>query len=370
MPFVGWHRDETGTITPLAGREAAIDAVRSGAGLTWVHFPSMDPDDAVLMQDGFGFHPLAVEDCVNPMYQSPKVDDFGDYLFIVLHGIDYEGSDESVQTAELNIFVGKTWVVSATLAPMALIDHIADHADRSLPPGADILAYTLIDALTDGILPAVERMMDVADLIEDEALANPNPALLEHLIRLKRSVIRLSRVMGPQREVLRIISRGGHALLGAGANEMFFRDVADHLARIDDLAHGLRERADHAVTTYHSALSIRQNETMRILAVVSSIFLPLTLLVGIYGMNFDHMPELGWRYAYFAVLGFIVVVVAIGMWVLFGRMLMGWGRDRIGDLVSFSLEPPLIADRMREAAHLRDRLLDATRAHHDPPGGK
>jgi len=368
MPFLGWHRDAAGVVTALSDREAATAAVRSGAGLTWIHFPSMDAADVALMEGGFRFHALAVEDCVSPLYQPPKVDDYTDYLFIVLHGIDYEGSGESVQTEELNVFLGRTWVVSATLAPMALIDEIAASVeDHGLAASADVMAYTLIDALTDGFLPAVERMAEVADLIEDEALANPNPAVLEHLIRLKRSIILLTRVVRPQRELINGMSRGAHSLLGGGANEMFFSDVADHLDRIEHLAEGLRERADHTVTTYHSALSIRQNETMRVLAIVSSIFLPLTLLVGIYGMNFDYMPELGWRYSHFVVLGVIVVVVGIGMWLLFGQLVTGWGRDRIGHLVSFSVAPRLVSDRMREAERLRNRLLEATRLRREPP---
>ncbi|MEX2031277.1 MAG: CorA family divalent cation transporter, partial [Dehalococcoidia bacterium] len=199
-------------------------------------------------------------------------------------------------------------------------------------------------------------MTEVTDLIEDEALANPNPALLEHLIRLKRSVMRMHRVIGPQRDLLAQISRGTYPLLG-NDSAMFFRDIYDHLLRLDDMTVNLRDRADHAVTTYHSALSIKQNETMRVLAIVASIFLPLTLLAGIYGMNFKNMPELDTQYGYFVVLGVIIVVVAGGTYAIFGRALMGWSRDRIGNLVSFALEPPTITETIHEASRLRSRVL-------------
>lgn len=357
--FIAIHRDDHGDARELRAIEEVVASVHGGAGLTWLHLRDLTRDDIPLLEDQLGLHPLAVEDCLNDDYQRPKVDDYEDYLFVLVHGIDYGRTDESVRTAELNLFVGRTWVISSSLVDMPALDAIADQVratPTALPASADLLAYTLIDALVDGILPVVDRMTEVTDLIEDEALANPNPALLEHLIRLKRSVMRMNRVIGPQRDLLAQVSRGAYPLLG-NDSAIFFRDVYDHLLRLDDMTVNLRDRADHAVTTYHSALSIKQNETMRILAIVASIFLPLTLLAGIYGMNFANMPELDSQYGYFIVLGVIVVVVAGGTYAIFGRALMGWSRDRIGNLASFALEPPVITETIREASRLRSRVL-------------
>ena len=142
---------------------------------------------------------------------------------------------------------------------------------------------------------------------------------------------------------------------------MLFRDIYDHQLWVGEQIFDLRERADHAVDMYHSALSIKQNETMRVLSIVASIFLPLTLIAGVYGMNFQHMPELGWHYGYFAVVGFMGLVVAGGTYVLFGRELLGWGRDRVGDLASFALEPPVIGEAVREAARLRSYVARPAR---------
>ncbi len=357
--FIAVHRPEVGDARVLTERADVVAAIRQRQGITWLHFPSLRPEDAGFLEEDLGLHPLAVEDCLSDEYQRPKIDDHGDYVFMVLHGIDYERTDESVRTAELDIFVGQTFVISSTLVDMGAVHHLAEQVSETpavLPATPAVLAYALVDALVDGIVPVVERMADVTDLIEDEALANPNPALLEHLVRLKRSVMRMARVTTPQRELIGQVSRGQYPLL-SGSTAMLFRDVFDHLLRVEDMTNGLRDRADHAVSTYHSALSIKQNETMRVLSIVASIFLPLTLLAGVYGMNFDHMPELGWEYAYFAVLGFMLVVIGVGTYILFGRALLGWGRDRIGDVTSFALEPPVITETLREAARLRTRLM-------------
>jgi len=373
--FVAVHRDPAGVARAFRQRDEVTAAFRSGVGVTWLHLTGITRDDIPFLEGELGLHPLAVEDSLNSNYQRPKVDDFGAYLFLLLHGIDYGRTDETVTTGELDLFVGPHFVVSTSLEPVPALTLLAEQMALEpdlLPANTALLAYTVIDALVDGILPVVDRMEEVTDVIEDGALSNPNPALLEHLIRLKRSVMRMERVISPQRQMLHDISRGSYPLLNNG-NELFFRDVFDHLLRLEDMISTLHDRADHAVSTYHSALSIRQNETMRVLAIVASIFLPLTLLAGIYGMNFEHMPELGWEYGYFVVVGFMLVVVAIGTYFLFGRALLGWSRDRVGHLVSFALEPPVLSEAIREASRLRTRVLDEaarlTRrdTQHDPP---
>lgn len=358
--YVAIHRDALGQQRELSTHGDVLQALDQRAGVTWIHLHRITPEDARMMEEDFGLHPLAVEDCLNQEYQRPKVEEYDRYTFVVVHGIDYEATAESVTTAELNIFVGENAVITSALVDMPAIDHLREEARRGrelLPETPSLLAYTLIDAIVDNTFPIIERMDDVTDLIEQEVLQNAHPALLAHLVNLKRSIMRLSRVTGPQGLLLGQLANGIHPRFRG--TEMLFRDIHDHQLWVSEQILDLRDRADHAVDTYHSVLSLKQNETMRVLSVVASIFLPLTLLAGIYGMNFQHMPELQWRYGYFVVLAVMLVVVSAGTYLLFGRALLGWGRDRIGHLVSFALEPPAVSEAVREAARLRSRVMRA-----------
>ncbi len=360
--YVAIHRDAHGAERELTDHAEVLKALRSPDGLTWIHFDRITAEGARVMEEDFDLHPLAIEDCINEGYQRPKADEYPNFTFLLTHGIDYVATDNVVTTTELNIFLGPSWVISSTLVDMPSVVHLLEEARVGrlpLPETPALLTYTLLDAVVDNILPVVDRMDEVTTLIEEEVLAHPNPALLEHLVNLKRSVMRLSRMTGPQAHLLGQIAAGALPRLADAG--VLFRDIHDHQLWIGEQISDLRERSNHAVDMYHSALSIRQNETMRVLSIVASIFLPLTLLAGIYGMNFDHMPELGWRYSYFVVVGFMIVIVLGGTYALFGRQVLGWGRDRIGDLVSFTLEPPVVGDAIREAARLRTRVLRSTR---------
>jgi magnesium transporter len=371
MPYDAFARDASGAVRRLETDDQVVAAFVSRSDLLWMHISAITPEDGVFLQQRLGFHPLAVEDCLSSAYHRPKVEEYGDTLFFALHGIDYERSGEQVETTELDLFVGETFVVSSTITYLPWCDHLLTQAEHLLARDAGSLAYTIIDALVDSVLPIVERMDEVAESVEDEVLERPAPALLDHIMRLKRSVAMVQRVMVPQREIAARAARGDYAVLD-GDNRVFFRDVADHLVRIEDLVGALRERSDYLVVTYHSALSLRQNESMRQLAVVASIFLPLTLLAGIYGMNFEHMPELGWEWGYFAVVGFMAVAILAGAVWLWGRAWLGWGRRSVSRVLSYAIDPLDTIDQMARGAAARAHMLESAwrpRPPHDPPEG-
>jgi magnesium transporter len=170
-------------------------------------------------------------------------------------------------------------------------------------------------------------MGDVADDIEEDAINNPRKETLEAILKLKRSTMRLHRVMTPQREIFNRLSRGEFRIISQDAM-IFYRDVYDHIMRIEELNMTIRERVDNALSTYLSSVANRQNETMRILSIVAAIFLPLSLLAGIYGMNFDYMPELGWHWGYFTVLGVMAIAIISITWWLWLRNVISLGRTR------------------------------------------
>jgi len=360
MTYVALYRDQSGTLHQDLDEERLTDALRDTAGMLWLHLSHFDDDDASLLERVFNFHPLAIRDCLDATYQRPKVDDYGDYLFVMLHGIDQEATYELVETTELDLFVGPNYVVSSSLGQLPGIERLVERTREQphrLERGAALMAHNVIDILVDEMAPTIDRMGEVADAVEEEALEDPRHHVMDAIMRLKRSALRVHRIVAPQRDVLQRLGRGEFAQLGPDVAP-YLRDVYDHLVRIEDLVQMLRERADNALTIYLSSVSIRQNETMRALSIVAAIFLPLALVTGVYGMNFDHMPELHWRLGYFGVLiGMAVYAAAIFYW-FWARTWIAVGRRRVRRILDFAVEPPLIREASTEAMRLREWVFD------------
>jgi len=345
MSVRSYYLDDLGAMLSGLSDAQMSEALASGKGLLWVDICETAEADGVLLSEVFKFHRLAIEDCIEPQIHPPKIDDYGSYIFLLVHGINHAaGETDVVETAELAVFIGPNYVVSNHNFPLFSVEAVVHHVEsdsRPLERGADFLAYLLIDALVDNILPTIDRLSDIADDVEEQAITTSNPATLQSIQRLRRSIRSIHRTMVPQRETLNRLSRGDFPLIRR-QTLVYFRDIYDHLVRIDDLNMNIRESADNAITTYLSAIANRQNETMKVLTVAGAIFLPLTLLAGIYGMNFEYMPELGWRYSYFVVIGFMLSVI-FGALGFFWRR--GWFRPR-----------PLPAHVLRPFAVEKDKL--------------
>ena len=325
-------------------QQVEIDQISSllatGNGLLWVDIEDTMSEDAQFLTDVFHFHPLAVADCVSKNIHPPKIDRFEDYLFFMVHGINYHTESDLVETTELALFLGENYVVTTHDLPsysVRAVQHMVEENNHLMRCGADFLAHTIVDALVDNVMPTIDRMRDVAEEIEEEVIHNPQHTTLDGIMKLKRSSLRVHRIMAPQREVLNRLSRGELPLIKAEA-QIFYRNVYDHVVRIEDLNQSILDRTDNALATYLSAVANRQNETMRVLSIVATIFLPLTLLAGIYGMNFEYMPELQWKWGYFTVLGVIGLVVLIVMWRFWASGWFAWGRRRVAWVRPFMVE--------------------------------
>ncbi len=321
MPVSTYYLEDSGSLkTGLSTKEMAA-AFRSGKGLLWVNISETTEEDSRLLGETFGFHRLAVEDCLESGIHSPKLDNYGEYLFCIFHGVNYAAESDVVETAELELFLGPTYVVSNHNFPLLSVDEVRRQVETTGHPmkrGPDFLAYSLIDALVDNVLPAIDRMSELTQDVEEQALGKPRRQIPETILRLKRSSRSIHRTMVPQRDLVNRLSRGEYAIVKPDSY-IYFRDIYDHLVRIEDLNASVLEGADNALSIYLTAVANRQNETMRVLAIAGAIFLPLTLLAGIYGMNFDNMPELHWRYGYFGVLAFMGTVIAAALVVFWRR---------------------------------------------------
>jgi len=357
MPYKAYYWTADSQLRRDLGEEDIRSAFASKQGLLWVDICDTTAEDASFLESVFGFHHLAVEDCLSPRLHAAKIDDFGGYLFITVHGVNHRSESDIVEMLELAIFLGTHFVVSNHNFPMYSVEaitHQVEDTGRPMQRGASFLAHALIDALVDNVLPTIDRMSDVADDLEEEVIRRPTQSTLEAIMKLKRSAVRVRRMMTPQRDLMNRLSRGEFALIGGQDALVFYRDIYDHVVRINDINQGLLDRTDNALATYMSSVANRQNETMKVLTVVATIVLPLTLLAGIYGMNFENMPELTCSWGYYAVLGFMGAVAVGGISWFWARRWITWGRRHVTRRALFAVPRERIVGYMH---HIHDATV-------------
>jgi magnesium transporter len=268
------------------------EAIEDKAGVVWVDIldPETNADGSAeaLLLDVFHFHPLAVEDALKETHV-PKVDDWGDYLYIVFQAIDFDVKTERVRLHEIDFFLGPNYVVSYHNEPIGFLEQDRINIDRDranrLRKGAGHLLYTFFDLAVAGYLPAIEHLDDAIDAAQDEVFRRPTPRTLQAIFRVKRAVLRLHRILAPEREVMNRLARDSYDVVQE-EHKVYFRDVYDHLVRIHDLTESLRDLVSSALDTYLSAISNRTNDIMKALTIVTVLFLPMTFLTGFFGMNF------------------------------------------------------------------------------------
>lgn len=341
MPFKAYYLDPAGKLRQNLTEEEVTEAVALGEGLLWVDIAETTEEDGKFLHRVFHFHPLTIEDCIETSINTPKVDDFTDYLFMVFHGINYSSENNILQTTELDIFLGNNYVITnhnLFLHSIEAIRRLVEVDGRPMQRGVDFLAYVFIDALVNNITPAVDQLGERADAIEEILFHSPHPSTLEAILHVKRSSLRLRRAMVPQRDVLNRLSRGEFARISDEAC-IYYRDIYDDVSRIEGFVDNLRDRVDTILATYMSVVANQQNETMKTLSLVAAIFLPLGLLAGVYGMNFEYMPELQYRYGYYVVLGIMVTVAGGVVWWFWARNWITAGRKRLEKFVPAAVDP-------------------------------
>ncbi len=316
---------ENGKATMALGIPEIQAVVGSGNGLLWVNLNNPDQDELdQILHHTFKFHPLAIEDCQSTGFQTAKVDDYRDYLFIIAHNLIMQEGNGAMETDELNIFLGANYIVtshhSQYMRPVEAIWHRLNKDERLTSRGSDFLCHAILDALVDDYMPLIDTMDEEIEYLEDRVLQKPDPATLERILDLKHSTLTLRRLISPQREMMNILSRDDFPQIREGS-KIYFRDIYDHLVRIQDLSESVRDIVSGTLDIYLSATSNRLNEVMKALTIVSTLFLPLTFFAGVYGMNFVIFPEIHWQYGYLYV-WVLFVLISIGMIWFFKRK--GW----------------------------------------------
>ena len=293
----------------------------------WVDIDSATPDETrQILETVFHFHPLTVEDCINESH-SPKVesyepkeeDRFSPYLFMVIHAVDFNRQDGLFDTRELNFFLGRNFLVTYHQVPLSCIQEVEERCLRStvhVARAPDRVAHALLDSLVDNYKPALEQLgLQIAEL-EEKVFRNPEPETFEEILRIKKEIIHLRQIIGPQREVLARFARGEFKLVRAHLVP-YYRDVYDSLFRIAELAHGYADSVSNLLQIYLNMSSNRTSEIVKVLTMITIITTPATLISSWYGMNFTTMPELHWSHGYTYVI--CLTLVTTGMTLLYFR---------------------------------------------------
>lgn len=283
------YRTHSGQIRTDLGPEEFTSALQDTQGLLWVDLVG-EPRDVCtpILRDIFDFHPLAVDDALEESHV-PKVDDWGLYVYLVLHAVVFDPrNNQQLNTLELDLFLGPHYLVTYQSQPVAAVDRVWSawqRDERHLQKGVGHLVYTVADELVADYMPVIEQIDEAIDRVEDQVFDNPTPSVLENIFALKRALLHLRRIIAPQREALNKLTRGDYAVIDV-EERVFFRDVYDHLVRLYDITESLRDLLGSALDTYLSVVNNRMNEVMKTLTVITTLFMPISFLVGFFGTNF------------------------------------------------------------------------------------
>jgi magnesium transporter len=289
--------------------------------VTWINVDGVH-DVGFIQELGeiFGLHPLIIEDIVNTQ-QRPKMEESGNYVYVVLKMLYLDNEKKETQVEQVSVVFGKNFVISFQEREGDIFESIRERIrngkGRVRKMGADYLAYALIDAVVDHYFIILENDGEKIEVLEDKVVSNPESATLQEIHRLKREMIFLRRSVWPLRELVNSMERIESPLIQK-TTRIYLRDVYDHTIQVIDTLETYRDMLSGMHDTYLSSISNRMNEVMKVLTIIATIFIPLTFIAGIYGMNFEFMPELKWRWAYFGVWG-VILVIALVMVAYFKR---------------------------------------------------
>ena len=289
--------------------------------VTWINIDGLHEVDVIeKIGNHFGIHPLVLEDILHTG-QRPKSEDLGDYIFTVLKMLYYDDEEEGIIGEQISVILGPGYVISFQeregdiLNPIR--ERIRNNKGRIRKAGADYLAYALLDAIVDHYFVILENLGEKIESLEEELVTHPTPETLPMIHKLKRIMITLRRSVWPLREVINGLERGESSLIKKSTG-IYLRDVYDHTIQVIETIETYRDMVSGMLDIYLSSVSNRMNEVMKVLTIMATIFIPLTFIAGIYGMNFKYMPELEWSMGYPLSL-IVMLIVAVLLVVYFRR---------------------------------------------------
>ncbi|HEX7177886.1 MAG TPA: magnesium/cobalt transporter CorA [Pyrinomonadaceae bacterium] len=290
------------------------DFCENERNIVWADVSDPTSEDFMELAQEFNFHPLSIEDCRNA-HQRPKIEEFPGYYFIVLYEAELTGEHDDLELRELNIFLGKNFLVTVHSRPIRAVETArrlwGEWTDRA-EHGSGLLAYLTIDAIVDDYLPLLDIISERMDDLEDRIFADFQQESIQDIFRFKKQLLYLRRSITPLRDVFNTMLRREQPIF-ARETHVYFQDVFDHIIRVADTIDNLRDMLGSTMDAYLSVSGNRMNVVMKRLTSISTILMSATLIAGIYGMNFDFMPELKWRFGYvFALLW--MMATALGLY--------------------------------------------------------
>jgi magnesium transporter len=286
-------------------------------GVTWINVNGISQVEN-LEQVGscFNIHPLVLEDILD-IEQRPKIEDYEDYLYIVLRNLSHTPEVEEVETEPISLILGPHYVISFhegngdLFAPIR--ERLLRGKGRIRKMGADYLAYAIIDLIVDNYFVALETFSDKVEFLEDEVVTRPNPQTLREVHRFKNDMIMLRKSLWPLREVIAQLERRESALISDQLS-IYLKDVYDHTIIAIEEVETYRDILSGMLDIYLSSMSNRLNEVMKMLTIIATIFMPLSFIASLYGMNFKNMPELQWQYGYYVAVAFMGLIAGSMLW--------------------------------------------------------
>ncbi|MDZ4722778.1 MAG: magnesium/cobalt transporter CorA [candidate division Zixibacteria bacterium] len=299
---------------------ADFDAMTAVEGsILWVDMKKPTDQELFVLTHDFKFHPLAIEDVIAERSRT-KIDDYERYLFLVFHAVDYIGREEGLKVSEMNFFLTKNSLVTVRHGDHRTFDHLYSRAERDerlVTRGADYLFHAIIDAVVDNYNTTLEIIESEVDGVEDDVLGQADEDTLKSIFTLRRDIVQLKRIVAPQREVVNQLTKQHYSLITPNLN-VYFSDIHDHLVRIIDMSDSHREILNTSLEVYYSSVSTKTNDIIKFLTVLTAVFIPPTLVSGIWGMNFENLPGHDWEHGFLIIMGFILVLI-FGMLIVFRR---------------------------------------------------
>ncbi|HUX19694.1 MAG TPA: magnesium/cobalt transporter CorA [Spirochaetia bacterium] len=294
-----------------------LDSIKDPSKVSWLNIDGIQ-DSPILEQIGLVFHvhSLVLEDIQNPDHR-PKIEDYEDYTFMSFKMLTWDEENEGTMTEQVSLILGKGYVISFQERVGDVFNPVRERLrsgkGRLRKQGADYLAYTLVDAVVDNYFAVLEKLEDQFELIEDQVVYRSSLDSVPRIHDLRGQAVLFRRAVWPLRENLHEILKGEHELIEE-STQIFFRDVYDHVLEVVDTIELYRETLAGLLNFHQSNLSKQLNSTMKVLTIISTIFIPPTFLVGVYGMNFHFMPELSWKWGYFALWALMLLIAAGMVW--------------------------------------------------------
>lgn len=309
---------------PTTERGQVETALGSPEARLWLDLETSPEEEILWLGHVFGFHPLAIEDCLH-RNQRPKLEDYEGYLFAVLHGLRREGVLRLV-TDEVHIFLSHRYLVSVHASPLEPLNRIFERSGKEpelLAHGPSFILHLLSDALVDAYFPILDTLGEEIDRLEDAVIRHPRRSRLNRLFALKRELVLLRRIINPQREVYNALSRRDYPFIDQ-RTALYFRDVHDHLLRASDTLDSYRDLLGSILEAYLTAASNRLNEVMKRLTIIATVFMPLSFITGFFGMNFELIPWKSRSLFLLALLAVLLLPLGMLLWFFWSGWLSSW----------------------------------------------